>query len=446
MLGLAGGVGMAGAPAPASAALARAHPRAEIAVASQQPTGAVRVALRARRCGRGASVAMIAGGRRIAWPAAPGLRIRTATAPLPAGSHRLAFRLGGARGRSRRCSVRVGAPALVPRAIPLGAAMRSQYLDDPRYTRTFADNFDSLTPEDEMKWSFIEPVRGAFDFRRADALVDFALAHGKSVRGHALIAGKQLPPWLASPLLPWTRKELIAVMRAHIAAVVGRYRGRVGEWDVVNEAFAGDGSLAPNVWLAGIGPDYVEQAFRFAHEADPGAALYLTDTGAEWPGAQQDAIYALATGLRERGVAITGVGFQNHVTAVRYPSAGDLRAAFRRFGQAGLATEITEMDVSSPVAGSLSQRLDTQTAACAAAAGACGAVAGCLRFSTWGVSDRVSWKPAAELPLLFDEEFAPRPAYDAVAAALATRPGAAVLTAPRARATPRPAAAASPRR
>ena len=135
---------------------------------------------------------------------------------------------------------------------------------------------------------------------------------------------------------------------------------------------------------------------------------------------------------------ITGVGFQNHVTADRYPSRGDLEDAFRRFGQAGLATEITEMDVASAAAGPLRDRLAAQTAAYAAAAEACAAVATCLRLSTWGVSDRVSWKPAEELPLLFDESFAPRPAYAAVAAALAMRPRAAVATGPRAPATRTP--------
>ena len=118
-------------------------------------------------------------------------------------------------------------------------------------------------------------------------------------------------------------------MRAHIAGVVGHYRGRVGGGvdEFVNEAFAPDHPGARR-WLSGIGPDYIDLAFRFAHEADPGAALYLTDTGAEWPGAQQDAIYALATGLRR-----TVRGIQTHVTANRYPSRGDfLEDAFRRFG------------------------------------------------------------------------------------------------------------------
>jgi endo-1,4-beta-xylanase len=445
VVGLAA-VGLAVAPAPAAGSLTRRHPAATLTVTSQRPTGTLLVPLRARHCGRRAGVAIQAGSDRALVPATPGLRTRALTAPLPAGAHALRLRLRGS--PRRHCTVRAGPPAALPRAVPLGAAMRSENLDDPDYTSTFLANFDSLTPEHEMKWAAIEPARGVFDFRRADALVAFAAAHGRAVRGHALVADKPLPGWLTSPLLPWSRDQLIAIMHEHIAAVVGRYRGRVAEWDVVNEAFAPDGSLARNVWLRTIGPGYIELAFRFAREADPGAALYLTDTGAEWPGRQQDAIFALAADLRARGVSIDGVGFQNHVMAARYPSRAELETAFRRFGSAGLRTEITEMDVASPVTGALSDRLAEQTAAYAAAAQACAAVPACVRFTTWGVSDRFSWKPAAEMPLLFDYDWDPRPAYDAVALALARRPGLALTaaTASRAPATPRRAAAASPRR
>ena len=134
----------------------------------------------------------------------------------------------------------------------------------------------------------------------------------------------QLPAWLTEGT--WTRDELIAIIREHITTVVGHYRGRVAAWDVVNEGVGDDGSLRDTIWLRGIGPEYIDMAFRWAHEADPDALLFYNDYAGEGLGTKSDAIYALVQGLLERGVPINGVGLQMHVSLRWSPQPQDVAA------------------------------------------------------------------------------------------------------------------------
>ena len=168
------------------------------------------------------------------------------------------------------------------RGIAIGAAVGPQYLrDEPAYAETLGREFSMLTPENAMKFGLVHPDRDRYDFTDADYIVDFAEAHGMQVRGHNLVWHFQLPTWLTEGT--WTRDELIAILHEHITTVVGHYRGRVAAWDVVNEAVGDDGSLRDTIWLRGIGPEYVDMAFRWAHEADPDALLFYNDyAGGAW--------------------------------------------------------------------------------------------------------------------------------------------------------------------
>ncbi len=348
------------------------------------------------------------------------------------------------------------APAL--RAVPQGAAVRVSALrSDTAYRDTFIREFDSLTPENELKMAALQPRRGQYDFATADELVDFARRNGKAVHGHALVWGMSLPLWLVDhgatdklglrlppivlPRLPsalgklvgntatlltgWRRDELLAIMRDHIATVVRRYAGRVGEWDVVNEPLSNDGTRAPTVWQRFIGPDHIELALRAARAADPKAKLFINEYGVEGPGRKLEGLVRLVSGLKARGVPLDGIGLQTHTHILGFHDEATLASTMRRLAAMGLQVQVSEIDVGTSVPGAAGvespDRLTRQAEAYGAAARACNAVSACSRFTTWGITDRLSWLGAGESGLLFDSKLQAKPAYAAVRSAFAPR-------------------------
>lgn len=347
-------------------------------------------------------------------------------------------------------------PAAAPlRAVPVGSAVRLTSLrSSDRYRETFLREFDSLTPENEMKMQALQPRRGRYDFAAADELLRFARRNGKTMRGHTLIWGQALPLWLidhaaldriglrlppiALPRLPnplgklvgetttlltgWRRDELTDVMKDHIRTVMRHYKGDIAEWDVVNEPMADDGSLAPSVWRRFIGPQYIEQALRTAHAADPKAKLFINDFAVEGPGRKLDGLVRLARDLVARGVPLDGIGLQAHTHILGYVDEATLTRTMRRFTSLGLEVQITEMDVGTSLLGvDRAERMERQAQAYGAAARACNAVVECTRLTTWGFTDAVSWLSAGESGLLFDRQYRPKPALAAVRAAFAPR-------------------------
>jgi endo-1,4-beta-xylanase len=237
------------------------------------------------------------------------------------------------------------------------------------------------------------------------------------MRGHTLVWYRALPDWMLAR--SWTREELLDFLRGYVHDVVGRYRGRIVEWDVVNEAFNDDGTWRRSLWYDVIGPEYVEAAFRFAREADPSVPLYYNDYGAEWVNAKSDAILALATRLRQQGL-IDGVGFQAHFNAGWYASEADLSANLARFAAAGLDVGITELDVSMASSGGTAEdKLRLEASIYAGVAAACRAQPACRRLTVWGVTDKYGWLGPEAMPLPFDASYAPKPAMAALRAAAA---------------------------
>ncbi len=314
------------------------------------------------------------------------------------------------------------------RGLWVGACVAARPLaDDPEYGETLRRECNLLTPENDMKWGPIHPTRERYDFSRADAIVQFAAAHGMAVHGHTLAWHNQNPEWLA-PAAD-SRAGAIGILREHIAAVAGRYAERVDVWDVVNEAVAGDGTLRGTLWLERIGPDYLEIAFRAAAAAAPRARLVYNDFGAEPTNAKADGIYRVLRRLLDAGVPLHGVGFQCHLT----DKGVDLESFARnleRFAGLGLELYVTEMDVRLPL-GTPGQTsaLGTPLPATPESLGHQAAIYGgvletCLAFptfrafQTWGITDRYSWIPrrfagtGAALPL--DEQYHPKPAYAAL--------------------------------
>jgi len=269
-----------------------------------------------------------------------------------------------------------------------------------------------LTPENDMKWNMIHPQPGVYDLAAADLDVAFAQHHGMAVRGHNLAWGYGNPAWLTT--VPFTRDELINILHDHIATVVGHYRGRVAQWDVVNEGLMG------GFWRDHIGPDYIDMAFRWAHEADPGAKLFYNDSGAEGLGAASDAVYNLVRVLKQRGVPIDGVGLESHFDLNPLPLA-DIAANMRRINALGLETAITELDVRVRVPASAPD-LARQGAIYNGLLATCLAAPKCKTFVSWGFTDKVSWIPSAfpgyGAALPFDQNYNPKPAYFGLRAGL----------------------------
>jgi endo-1,4-beta-xylanase len=295
----------------------------------------------------------------------------------------------------------------------VGAAVAHRPLvTEPGYAATLAAHFDSLTPENAMKWGPVHPEPDRFDFAAADDIVAFAEAHAMRVKGHALVWHEQLPAWVA----PLAADRLRDAMAEHIGTVVGRYRGRVAAWDVVNEAVAdAGGPLRDTVFARAMGAGYIGEAFRIAHAADPGALLFYNDYGAEGLGDKSDRVLALVGGLVAQGVPIHGVGLQMHLRADAPPAAEHLRTNVRRLAELGLLVAVSEMDVQAHMLpGDRPARLAAQRRVYRDVVAACVAEPACHAVTFWGFTDAHSWidgPGGAEGPLLFDERLTPKPAY-----------------------------------
>ena len=294
-----------------------------------------------------------------------------------------------------------------------GAALDPDALSEKPYSDLAAAELTSVTPENAMKWESVEPLRGQFDWREADALVAFARAHGQKVRGHTLVWHSQLPPWLTQG--EFSPAELQGLMVGHIAAEAGRYRGQIYAWDVVNEPFADDGSWRKSIWYEAMGPAYVAIALRAARAADPDAKLYVNDYGDETAGPKMRALLDLVASLKRDGVPIDGVGLQSHFVAGAAPA--DLGAVMAEFAALGVDVAVTELDLRIRLPAD-QPALKAQAAGYGSVVRACRSTPRCVGVTTWGITDDRSWIPSffsgygAALP--FDEAYRPKPAVAAI--------------------------------
>ena len=299
-----------------------------------------------------------------------------------------------------------------------GAAIDPGALDERPYRELAAAQLTSVTPENAMKWGSVEPQRGQYDWREADALVAFAKAHGQKVRGHTLVWHSQLPLWLING--GFSPDELKDLMVAHIAAEAGRYRGAIYAWDVVNEPFADDGQWRRSILYDAMGPGYVAIALRAARAADPDAKLYINDYNVETDGPKMQALYDLVASLKRDGVPIDGVGLQSHFVAGEAPA--DFRAVLQKFAALGVDVAVTELDLRLRLPAD-AKALTAQAADYASIVAACRSTPRCVGVTTWGITDDRSWVPSffsgygAALP--FDENYQPKPAVEAIIDAFA---------------------------
>ncbi|WP_173081701.1 endo-1,4-beta-xylanase [Phytohabitans rumicis] len=315
------------------------------------------------------------------------------------------------RALAKRTGVRIGT------AVDMAALA-----DDTTYRERVAAEFNSVTAENVMKWQFLEPERGVSDFAAADELVDFARRNGQQVRGHTLLWHNQNPAWLTSGVNSGEidAAELRQILRQHIYTVAGHFRGKVYGWDVVNEVIDDNGNLRDTFWLRMLGPGYIADAFRWAHQADPKAKLYLNDYNVEGINAKSTKYFELAKQLRKDGVPVHGFGMQGHL-GVQYGFDGTALDNVLRFEKLGLETAFTEVDVRMilPVD---NPKLQAQAAGYTLLLQACLLAKRCVSFTVWGFTDKYSWVPGffsgQGAANLLDENFAPKPAYQAVSNSL----------------------------
>lgn len=208
--------------------------------------------------------------------------------------------------------------------------------------------FNSLTPENAMKMGPIHPEENRYNWKDADSIVNFAQHHGLRVRGHNLCWHEQTPAWLFKDAggNRVTKEVLLQRLHDHIKSVVGRYKGKIYAWDVVNEAIDDDSTkfLRNSLWYQICGDDYIAKAFEYAHEADPNAVLFYNDYNTERP-EKRERVYRLLKKLIDAGVPVNAVGLQAH-WSIYEPAQKELIATIKRFSSLGLKVQITELDMS----------------------------------------------------------------------------------------------------
>ncbi len=260
-----------------------------------------------------------------------------------------------------------------------------------------------MTAENEMKIDATEPQRGQFNFTNADRVYNWAVQNGKEVRGHTLAWHSQQPSWMQN----LSGSALRQAMIDHINGVMSHYKGKIAQWDVVNEAFAdGSSGARRDSNLQRTGNDWIEVAFRTARAADPSAKLCYNDYNVEnWTWAKTQAMYNMVKDFKSRGVPIDCVGFQSHFNSGS-PYNSNFRTTLQQFAALGVDVAITELDIQG-----------ASPTTYAAVVNDCLAVSRCLGVTVWGVRDMDSWR-SSDTPLLFNNDGSKKQAYTAVLNAL----------------------------
>ncbi len=323
--------------------------------------------------------------------------------------------------------------------------------------RVIGEQFNTISPENVLKWALVHPELRRYDFGPSDAYVAFGEKHKMFIVGHTLVWHSQVPQWVfrdsTGKLL--TRDALLGRMREHIQTVVGRYKGRIHGWDVVNEALEENGTLRNSLWRQIIGDDYIAKAFEYAHEVDPKAELYYNDYSLENPDKRAGAL-KLIRDLLARGIPVKAIGMQGHMK-MDWPSIGLEDSTIALFAATGVHVNISELDVDVLPASTTNRgadvglRVEGNAAINPYTAALPDSVSRALaeryaalfavylkyrdvmdRVTFWGVADGDSWlndwpvRGRTNYPLVFDRRHQPKPAFDAIMArARAPRPPAA---------------------
>ncbi len=396
---------------------------------------------------------------------ASSVQLMQPTVIVPAGCSRATFKFEGvapgtatlaaeASGYSQAIANITVVPMVTPTTLRQAAAQRGfvmgavadadefGYFDpltgSPQYGATLGSEYNMVEGENAMKWIVTEPLRGVYNFEPGDEITTFALQHQMKVRGHNLAWWTFNPDWLNTLAKTATPAAMSQLLREHIFTEMRHYQGKVFAWDVVNEAVSDSATgvgtqLRDEIWYdePGIGlkgTGWIEQAFRWAREADPTALLFYNDYNIYTPGGKTQAVLNMVADFKRRGVPIDGVGLQMHTDTYGWPSSDALAATIKAFTDLGVQVHITEADVQIPVsipstAGvSTPAWLQLQAQTYQRLLTVCLENPGCTAFQTWGFTDNYSWIPAANYgfgaALPFDQNYQPKPAFDSLMNAL----------------------------
>jgi endo-1,4-beta-xylanase len=335
----------------------------------------------------------------------------------------------------------------------IGTAVDMAALDDPadpQYRALVASEFSTVTAENVMKWETLEPTQGTYNWAPADELIQFARAHHQLVRGHVLVWHNQLPGWLTTGVNNHTISDaqLRDLLHKHITDVVKHFKGKIWQWDVVNEAVTDNFDNPPTIhykgiWADHLGPGYIADAFRWARAADPKALLFYNDYNIEafgdrGPTDKTFFVYNMIKDLRAQGVPIDGLGEQGHLgTQYGNYDAFQVADTLDSFADLGLASAFTEVDARSQLtagvkageSNEINPRLQASAYNFSVLLQACLANRHCLSFTVWGFTDKHSWvpgfftnpdgTPAEGLATLYDENYQPKKAYQMMRSDLA---------------------------
>jgi endo-1,4-beta-xylanase len=345
------------------------------------------------------------------------------------------------------CSSRPALKNVFAKDFLIGAAVNDDVVSgkDSQAAAIVEKQFNTITAENVMKWALIHPEPNDYNFAPADRFVEFGQKNKMFIVGHTLVWQNQIPAWVfkddANNTL--SRDALLARMKDHIFAVVGRYKGRVNGWDVVNEALTDSGQFQRTKWYKIIGEDFIAKAFEYAHQADPDAELYYNEYSLEMP-AKREACVRLVKDLKAKGLRIDGVGIQGH-WGMKYPTSKELDAFINAFAPLGVKVMVTELDIdvlpsaTQYMGADINFRVGMQEKLNPYVNGLPNDVQKKLadryadlfaillehkdtvsRVTFWGVYDKTSWlnnwpvRGRTSYPLLFDRNYQPKPAFDAV--------------------------------
>ena len=326
----------------------------------------------------------------------------------------------------------------------IGAAINVPQITgrDTAALRVLAREFNSITPENVMKWENIQPGPDSFTWDTADAFVELGEEQDKWIIGHTLVWHSQAPAYVNETTDP---DQLRQYMEEHIRAVAGRYAGRIDGWDVLNEALNEDGSYRESIFYKLLGEQYILDAYRIAAEAAPDTELYYNDYNLNNPEKRKGAV-RIVNLLKENGLRIDGVGMQGHYN-LNGPPIEEVEASIEAYAATGAKVMITELDLTTlpnpwDLEGAdVNQNFEGSEAMNPYAAGLPDSVStriaeryadlfelflkhddAVTRVTLWGVNDGQSWlnnwpiRGRTNYPLLFDREFMPKEAYRSVVA------------------------------
>ena len=355
---------------------------------------------------------------------------------------------GLAGGANPAPSLRGAAPGLV-----IGVGVNDRIPERPEDWPLLLSQFSSVTPENCLKPDAVQRTEGQFKFNQSDKFVDFAASNHLQLVGHCLVWAKddRTPAWFYQDgSSAATEEKLVARMKTHIEKVVGRYRGRIAMWDVVNEALDdGTNYLRSSGWSKVCGEEFIIKAFEFAHAADPQALLIYNDYNDELPN-KREKLTRLVHALRQRKAPIDAIGLQGHYELDRIPVA-DIEATLAAMRELGIKVVVSELDIDVIPRGRWWQdggkyreelsKVNPYAERCppeilARQAEQYGQLFRLFRkysdiiarISFWDLHDGQSWLNyfpwrRVNYPLLFDRAGHPKPAFDSVIAALQQAPG-----------------------